>query len=86
MPLTPPKWHLHPLGAPNVPDAPIPFLVPEYRVPASPQYTPDTPTPPDAPNTPNGPLHPLGVPKCPDAPIPLLVPEYLEFLLVPIHP
>ena len=41
---------------------PIPLLTLVSRVPASSQYTPDTPYTPDALlTTPNGPLHPLGV-------------------------
>ena len=46
---------------------PIPLLVPEYLVPASPQYSPDTPYTLMPPDTPKWPLQPLGVPMVTDA-------------------
>ena len=67
------------LGAPWCPYTSSGPWVP--RVPPSPQYTCDTPTPP------KWPLHPLK-PKCPlMPPLPLLDPEYLQSPAIPpIHP
>ena len=74
---------------------PILLLAPEYLVPASSPYNPDTPytlTSPESPWYPimaSNTLHPLAAPNTPDAPIFLLASEYLESLPAPntsLHP